>query len=392
MIAEIEARTGVTLFDYQQEFIEAAMSTAAPLRACLFFKTGAGKSLTALAAVASLGYDTCLVIAPPSTHRQWTELGQQLGVSVAPMSHALFRQKTTKLSRKVPVIADEFHLFGGQRGKGWRKLDKLAVHLEAPLILCSATPNYNDAERCYCVQHILHPGNTKGGYLQFIYQHCTTEQNPFGMEPIVTGFHKYPDAAAFLADMDGVFYIPDDAHYTIEEHPYREQLPDELMDFGYDRRNHRMIASQMEARHTIRYQGLVASRGRWLHPGITDELLQYIGDSPTMIFAVHATVAEAVQKSLDIRGVECALITGKTSKEVKDKILQEFRYGLHKVLIGTATLATGTDGLDRVCDTLVILDDTDDDALRRQLIGRILPRGDFVSTNDKRIIRFVPTL
>ena len=86
------------------------------------------------------------------------------------------------------------------------------------------------------------------------------------------------------------------------------------------------------------------------------------------------------------------MITGKTSKEVKDKILQEFRYGLHKVLIGTATLATGTDGLDRVCDTLVILDDTDDDALRRQLIGRILPRGDFVSTNDKRIIRFVPTL
>jgi hypothetical protein len=54
-------------------------------------------------------------------------------------------------------------------------------------------------------------------------------------------------------------------------------------------------------------------------------------------------------------------------------------------------LATGTDGLDRVCDTLVILDDTDDDALRRQLIGRIMPRGDYVSIADKQVFRFVPS-
>jgi hypothetical protein len=43
-----------------------------------------------------------------------------------------------------------------------------------------------------------------------------------------------------------------------------------------------------------------------------------------------------------------------------------------------------------VCDTLVILDDTDDDALRRQLIGRILPRGADDGTAVKRIVRLQP--
>jgi hypothetical protein len=42
-----------------------------------------------------------------------------MGVAVTPMSHAKFRQNTTKVSRSVPIIADEFHLFGGQKGKGW---------------------------------------------------------------------------------------------------------------------------------------------------------------------------------------------------------------------------------------------------------------------------------
>ena len=388
---EIATRAGVSLFDYQQEFLDAATSMAQPLRACLYYKTGAGKSLTALSAVTLLGYDRCVVVCPPSTHKQWSELGDRLGIKVGPMSHAMFRQRKTKLSRTVPVIADEFHLFGGQRGNGWRKLDKLAAHLDAPLILCSATPNYNDAERCYCVQHILDPHGTKGGYLQFIYQHCTTEQNPFGMEPIVTGFHNYPDAAAFLAALPGVFYIPDDAVFTIEEMPYAVRLPAELEDFGYNRRKHRMVASQMEMRHTVRYQGLVDTLGL-LHRQVFEQLLLVTSDEPMMVYADHATVAEAASRSFIEAGISHALVTGSTTKAQKDTILQEFLAGQHQVLIGTATLATGTDGMDRVCNTLVILDDTDDDALRRQLIGRILPRGDYVSTSDKRIFRMSPLL
>ena len=61
------------------------------------------------------------------------------------------------------------------------------------------------------------------------------------------------------------------------------------------------------------------------------------------------------------------------------------------VLVGTATLATGTDGMDKVCDQLIILDDTDDDALRRQLVGRIMPRGGDGDASSKSVYRFLLT-
>jgi superfamily II DNA or RNA helicase len=389
-LVDLELKAGVILFEYQREFLEQVRKSPAPLRTCLYYKTGAGKSLAALAAVALLDYHKVVVICPPSTHVQWTALGNRLGIQVEAMSHAKFRQAGTKLSRTMPVIADEFHLFGGQKGKGWRKLDKLAQHLMAPLILASATPNYNDAERCYCVQHILDPHGTKGGYLQFLYTNCTTEQNPFGMEPIVTGFKSYPDAAAYLADMKGVFYLPDDTVFKIVDVLYPATMPDELENFGYNRRDHRMVASQMELRHTQRYQGLVAESG-YLHRHVFNELDKIIADSDaTLVFANHATVAEAAHRTFNVATINNALITGATTKPLKDRILQEFLAGTYHVLIGTATLATGTDGMDRVCDTLVILDDTDDDALRRQLIGRIMPRGDYVSSVAKRIFRMVP--
>jgi hypothetical protein len=43
-----------------------------------------------------------------------------------------------------------------------------------------------------------------------------------------------------------------------------------------------------------------------------------------------------------------------------------------------------------MCNTLIILDDTDDDSLRRQLIGRIMPRGADTDASMKRVFRFLP--
>jgi superfamily II DNA or RNA helicase len=385
----IELKAGAPLFDYQREFAESIVQQPDYQRALLFYKTGAGKSLTSLLGMLVLGFSECTVVAPPSTHQQWELLGQQLGIEVTAMSHAKFRMKTTKLSRHTPLIADEFHLFGGQKGVGWRKMDQLAKHLQAPLFLLSATPNYNDAERCYCIQHVLDPLSCRGGYLQFIYQNCSTEQNPFGMEPKVTGFLHHKDAASYLASLPGVYYIPDDLVYSIIDIPYREDLPFELWQYGYDRRRHRMVASIIEHSHTDRLQGLVDVDGL-IHQRVMDEMHKIKSSGPVLIYANHSTIAEALARTFDRDQQQHLLITGATSKGMKDSILQQFRQGGSSVLIGTASLATGTDGLDRVCHTLVILDDTDDDALRRQLIGRIMPRGDYVSVADKQVFRFVP--
>lgn len=393
-IEQITLNTGLDLFDYQLAFMQAAEEShqrLQPFRACLYYKTGAGKSLTALAAVARLGYKSCVVISPPSTHTQWQALGEQLDIKIATMSHAMFRQKHVKLSRHVPIIADEFHMFGGSRAMGWRKLDRLARHVLAPVILCSATPNYNDAERCYCVQHILDPQSVQGGFLQFLYKYCITHQNPFGMTPLVEGFRNFPDAAAYLASLEHVYHVPDDQVYHINNLPYDVTLPDGLEQYGYDAGTERIIASLMEYRHRVRQIGLIDDDG-YLQPRVFNEVQRLIGqaNTPVLIFAVHLTVVNALTESFSRIGQEYAVITGDTPKSLKDTILQEFRNGQHPVLIGTASLGTGTDGMDKVCDTLILLDDTDDDAFRRQLIGRILPRGDVSAQSAKHIYRFMP--
>jgi superfamily II DNA or RNA helicase len=379
------------LFDHQQDFLTGIVAQPQPARACLFFKTGAGKSLTAMLGMKELGFTYVVVIAPPSTHRQWENLAANLNMGIVCMSHAKFRMKSTLLSRKTAIICDEFHLLGGQKGQGWRKLDTLARHLQAPLFILSATPNYNDAERCYCVVHVLSPDQHKGGYLQFLYTHCETEMNPFGMEPKVIGFRNHPDSATFLATQRYVYFLADDLVYTIDDIPYSEELPDELIEYGYNRRKHTMIGSIMEARHTARYQGLVADDGHIRTEVFEGPILDVLFKHKTvLIYCNREQVAQALAYSLDRAGLRYAMVSGKTPKLLKETIIQEFRARVHNILIGTATLATGTDGLDRVCDTLLIVDDTEDDALRRQLIGRIMPRGDFVSTTAKKVYRLVP--
>lgn len=379
----------VDWFDYQRDALDAELDTD-PLKArvCLYFRTGAGKTYTALGLMGQWKVDTVLVIAPPSTHAEWVKAGLKFDISVRAISHAKFRQKTFSLSRTEAVIADEFHLFGGHNGQGWKKLDRLARGLQAPLVLASATPNYNDAERCYCVQHILDPASVKGGYIEFLYQNCITKQNPFGIVPHVTGFLNYPDAASYLVDLPRVYYVADEVQYTIDDIPISARLPQELETYGYNRRKHRVVASQMEMRHTRVQLSLINDKG-FLKMAVYDKVWDLAkANSPTLVYANHSTVAEALAENLRGSMFTFGLVTGSTSTKEKESILQAFREGRIEILVGTASLATGTDGLDKVCDNLVILDDTDDASLRRQLIGRIMPRGASTDSSMKKVSRF----
>jgi superfamily II DNA or RNA helicase len=390
-LERVAAAAGVTLFDYQVDALGRAIGQPGRERLCLYHRTGAGKTLTSLLAVAQWGQDRAVVVAPPSTHSQWEQLGQRVGVTVEAMSHAKFRMKGTKLSRNVPVIADEMHMFGGNKGQGWKKLEALARGLDAPLVMGSATPNYNDAERVYCIQRILDPLSCKGGYIEFIYRHCTTEQNPFGKEPIVTGFHRFADAEEYLAALPGVAYLPDELVWSITDVDFSTPVPWAYEVFGYNERKHRMVASGMEDRHTRTFMARVDIDGL-IHPHVMSEVLDLIVSAPTpvMVYCNHATIAEALARSLvKIHGPAFVIVTGDTSKRLKHEYVERFKQGKRKVLIGTATLATGTDGIDKMCDRLIILDDTDDDSLRRQLVGRIMPRGADSDASMKQVYRLV---
>jgi superfamily II DNA or RNA helicase len=377
------------LFDHQRDFLDGVVSQPAPARACLYFRTGAGKSMTAMLGMRTLGYEHVQVIAPPSTHAQWEALADSLGMTAFCMSHAKFRMKTTKLSKSVPIIADESHMFGGHKGQGWKKLDTLAMHLQAPLFLLSATPQYNDAERVYCIVHVLDPHNNKGGYLSFLYTHCVTRQNPFALEPLVDGFKNHASAEEFLAAHEYVYYLPDETVFTIDDIPWPARQNDEFEVYNYDRRKHRIMASLIEKRHARTLNVLIGEHG-FLDDDVMAAIQPIIdGNKKLLVYANHSTVAVVLARTLAHLGPRVAVVTGANTKAEKDRLISLFKQGGCDILIGTATLATGTDGLDKVCDTLLILDDTDDDALRRQLIGRIMPRGEDTDASSKKIFRLL---
>lgn len=358
-------------------------------RACVYYPTGKGKTLTALAGIALRKHKKCLVIAPPDTQFTWVELGMILNIEVEVMSHAKFRMPDVKIRRDIPVIVDEFHLLGGHSGKGWKKLDSYSRGLTAELMILSATPNYNDAERCYCVQHVLDPASVRGGFLQFLYTHCETIENRFGRVPLVTGFLRFKDAEEYLISLPQVFHVPDEVEYDIRDIPVQYTLPEEFDKYGFDERNVRMMASIMETKHREVDYALVNERGR-IRDEIWDALTILIGQSqtPVIIFCAYERIAAAMAKTCQDWGTNYDIVTGSTHKKTKQQILERFRRGETNVLIGTSTMATGTDGLDQVCDTMIILNDTEDPALRRQLVGRILPRGLDTDATKKRFWRF----
>lgn len=393
-VAALEEQLDLTLFDYQQQAVEAAAAdTSVKPRHCLYFKTGAGKSITALSMLHVWGVESAVVVTPPATFPQWEAVAARFNITIECMSHAKFRDPKTKLSRHTAVIADEMHLFGGHGGVGWKKLDRLALHLLAPLVLASATPNYNDAERVYCIHHVLDPVACKGGYLEFLYRHCNTRQNPFGMTPLVDDdrpFQRFADAAEYLASLPNVHYLPDDLVYQIIDVEIPANIPAELETYGLNRRAGRIIASQIEERHARINLALVDEYGKVrsdIYEIFTD--LAASTDTPTLVFAAHATVADALGATLHVNHVKHAVVTGSTPAKQKAAYISAFKDGVLDVLVGTASLATGTDGMDKMCDHLVILDDTDDDALRRQLIGRIMPRGADTDASNKIVHRLV---
>ena len=402
-IEKIEQTFGRPFLGHQREALEDAQQQAqggTPLRLCLYHRTGAGKTDTSLACVALAGAQRVLILAPPSTHPNWVARAHQLGLTATVISHTKFRQKGFKITRGDAVIVDEFHMLGGQGAVGFTKFDKACEFIKAPVIICSATPNYNDAERVYCIMHTMAPHTVRGGYIQFLYQHCDVEANPFAKEPIVTSMKDGETAENFLQKLPYVHYVEDEAikQVQIEEvYLMQDYVPDEFNRLGYDSANHRIMASQMEERHRRRELQSLYNDGSKLLLELQTRIGEIVEsplfkDSKIMFFASHVKIAKAVHRFLGSlpQHTHSVLISGASSAISRSEALELFKMDDDvRYLVGTTALATGTDGIDKVCDTLVIVDDVDDAALRRQLIGRILPRGLDTDLTNKRVLRFV---
>ncbi|QYC53775.1 DNA helicase [Microbacterium phage EugeneKrabs] len=362
----------------QWDGLRPGKSSITPLRVqLLLFPTGEGKSKTSLAQIASRGFDEIYVVAPPKTHPAWQRDANVLGVHIELMSHKAFRERKS-FSRK-PFIIDEVHMLGSRTGDGWKRLKRMSGDMPA-LVMCSATPNYNKPERAFCLTTIGDEDPILN-YEKWMQTHCTTEPNRFAYYPTVTGFLKYDSAIDFLVDHPWVSYVEDTATWTADT--LKIPLPD-LSNFeqlNFSKRHHRLTASDMEKRHKRVELRLIDDKG-FIRGEVLDSInglmRQYPERSKWLIFCMHKTVAQALHRS--VKGV--LLIDGDTKTTDVDGILRSFiNVQGPEWLIGTTAMATGVDGIDKVCTSMLILDDIEgDNAKRRQLIGRILPRG----TADKR--------
>ena len=378
----------LAVFDYWQD--DKGHEQYGRDKLCVYYPTGKGKSKVMLTCIAIRGYTEVVVVTPPSTFPAWRTDARILGIGITLMSHTTFRMRKHKLSRSVPVIVDEYHLLGGPSKLGFKVMDRMAPGMKAPVIIGSATPNYNDAERVYCIAHVLDPNGNRGGYPSWLYEHCITEPSRFSTIPIVHGFKNYSSAEEFLSQMDGVVYLPDDAPDILQDVDMSRPMPDEFYEYNLDRRRKRIMASQMERSHQERLQQIIGPDGK-VYPEVISMLCEIAADTEKslIVFAMHSKVSKALSETLSEMGTLHAYVDGTQSTANKEQQIQSFKNGTVDLLIGTASMATGTDGLDKVCDVMVILDDTSDDAARRQLVGRILPRGtEDPDYSKKKALRF----
>lgn len=349
-------------------------------RLLVYYPTGKGKTKISLAMAAAKGHTEIVVVGIPKTLDDWAADAALLGLTMTGMSHELFRQKTTRLKRGSFIIVDEFHKLGKHNGMGFKKLDRMSTQFSG-IILLSATPQYNDPDRCYNACHIMEPLNYMGGWEAFVKKYCTIEVNYFARTPTVTGFLDFPSGTEFLASQPWTAYIPDEAEWIpIDLELYSNADLSLFEEYGLDIGAHRIMASDMERFHARKRLVMLDDSGRYLRPEIAEGLVAYMDAQilprKFLLFSDNKDIAKAAHRTLMESPYVSTLITGDTPESQVERIKLIFVFAdMPAVLVGTSALATGVDEIDQACNHLIILDNTRDDAQRRQLIGRVLPRG-----------------
>lgn len=355
--------------------------------------TGKGKTDVMLVCLWLLGVVKVVVVAPPSTHARWRRVAHVLGMQADCIAHATYRKPDYGVWSTDPYIVDEFHMLGKQSSQGWKKFDAHMRKTKAPVIGGSATPQYNDPERVYCVMHGLDAENNRGGFIGWLHRHCFTEENPHGSIPIVTGLRDFESPQEMLASLPYVAFLADESPDIVKDIELPAYTHEHFDDYHLDHRRERVMSSQMEIKHRRRLESILTVHGLFTDD-VERELNKILdANKRVIVFLQHSEIAKQVHVLFQEAGLNAGYVDGDTTPTHKETVIELFRQGMFDILIGTATMATGTDGLDKVCDVMVILDDIEDDALREQLVGRVKPRGIVTPEDYERKVawRFVFT-
>lgn len=87
-----------------------------------------------------------------------------------------------------------------------------------------------------------------------------------------------------------------------------------------------------------------------------------------LVFCITVAHAQAVTEELTRQGINAALVTGETKKEVRDTLIHAYRHGTLTALVNCNVLTTGFDTPHTDC--LVMLRPTESKGLWEQMLGR----------------------
>lgn len=401
-----------TIEQYQKNAIDGIgtllRSAETMKNALLYFTMGKGKTLTAAQIAVNAQADdligSVMIVAPPSTHKQWdTVLKKHLNVPYKIVSHQWLGKNEDFLDknfRKTLVVIDEVHQ-SANRGKVLTKLVSKLVKKCFAALLMSGTPFRNKEERLYTVHDWLF-GDT-GSYERWLHLYCDTEPDRFAYYPKFLRF-KAGEIEDFLNDID---YLPLKRIFVEREAlVYKEKvitLPITNPDY-----------------ETLQTYSVYGSKG--LKPYITNwvqlsnsvrqkmaylnylkycSYIQRSEDGEMRVYGTREDVMEIIYSNADRSPIVycfssklsklyfedyfglCYQVDGKTTKKNKELAIDAYK-SKGGVMFATDSISTGTDGLQEVTNTIIILDDTMDGTNREQLIGRIA--GGFRNKGDAEVV------
>ncbi len=366
----------------------------------LYFTMGKGKTLTAV----QVAYDaqerkiinSVLIVAPPSTHKQWeTLLKKYVTVPYKIVSHQWLGKNTDFLKKNLGstlAVIDEVHQ-SANRGKTLTKAVTTLIKKCFAAMLMSGTPFRNKEERLYVVHDWLF-GNADS-FESWLHKFCDTEPDRFAYYPKFLRF-KVGEIEDFLESIDKFeyrrIYIEREAlqfRETILERPIINLDYETLKTYSVYGTERFQVSNSVIQKSVylnyLKYCNWISRNGKEdmeLH-GTRDDLVDIIEAHAHLNPIVYCFSSKISKLYFDDYFGLSYRIDGKTTKKVKEKLIAAYKKA-GGVMFATDSISTGTDGLQEVTNTIIILDDTSDGTNREQLIGRIA--GGFRNKGDAEVI------
>ena len=370
--------------------------------ALLYHSMGTGKTLTAVQASknATDGDNHCnlvLVVAPPSTHREWElYMGRYLSVPFKCVSHQWVTRNAalaaTMITARTLLVVDELHI-SCNRGKAGTVALTRFIRRAFGAILMSGTPFRNKEDRLFTVHDWLFAD--AGNYEKWLHSFCNTEPDRFSyypkfvsfkageIEDYLKGIDRFPWKKIFL-EVRKMDYVTTNECLPITSAQYR--ILEAYSVYGTE--DFAVVNSVMRKNRYLSYlkycDAIEVDRENdsctLLRPrkDVVAIIEKYAHRNP-IVYSQSSKVASLYGALF----WDSLYVDGKTAKKEKERILAKYKEG-GMMLFATDSVSTGTDGIQDATDCIVILYDTDDGTSRDQLIGRIA--GGFRNSGSAEIV------